>query len=834
MKTKMYFLALIFSCIGFMGIAQTRFLQKELDANEQVSFATLRTDSAPQPITQSVELLKSLYSMRNTDEVKPYSKKNEIRDASGIIHQYFEQYYRNVRVEHGTMSVHSDMQGNIETIFGYFKPVGDVEINPALSETEALQYALEHIGAEAYKWQIPEEEQWIKEYFNGTYYPIGELVIVKDRLKTDSLYRLAYRFDIYAHKPMSRDYVWVDAINGEIIEKMTRIFFANATGTAETRYSQTRTITTDSINGSYRLRESRNGVNISTFNMNHSWNFTDTDFTDNDNNWTTLEHQANNNNAGLDAHWGAEMTYDYFNQVHSRNSWDDNNGALLSYVNAYFGSGYRMNDNALWDVNKMVYGQGDLLPPFTTLDICAHEISHGICQSTANLLTYGESGAINESLSDIWGACVENWATNNKQRWLCGEDLGDTIRNMSSPGNHGQPNTYGGGPYWTGPNDDPHVNSGIMNYWFYLLTEGGSGVNGIQEVYNVVGIGIDKAAKIVYKAETETMFNSPSLNFANARNAMINAAKFLYFANSPEVIAVTNAWHAVGVGNQYPPLSISGPGSVCTSGVFSFVAPLGTTSIVWSGDSKLSITSGQGTSSATFSKTANGISTIKAVITADGNVSTLTKTVNVGVPDHPWVINGMTKDTFSIVLYPMCIGQGTTGLYLTLVDPDNSAPSNSYVVTKTLNPSNFTLLLNGNYLTVNPSNIGYGQFTVTANNGCGSSSVLTVNLTIPACVNGKIPIDPPGWPTDLVSIYPNPASNEITVDLRGDANSQRGDTEDQTYTITIIDLFGTTVYTGQKQGRQFNISTSSLSNGIYYVIISDGTNTVRKKLIIKH
>ena len=231
---------------------------------------------------------------------------------------------------------------------------------------------------------------------------------------------------------MSRDYVWVDAITGDVIDMETRIIFANATGTAQTRYSGTRSLTTDSYNGSYRLRATKNSTNISTFNMNHTGNYTSTDFT-------------------------------------------DNNANLVSL-------GYSNNDNAFWDGNKMTYGRGTSLPPLTTLDICAHEIGHGICQSTANLTYSGESGAINESLSDIWGACVENWATTNKQTWLCGEDLGTAFRSMSNPKLFGQPDTYGGTNWWnptnlTWDNGGVHRNSGVMNYWFFLLSQGGNGSN---------------------------------------------------------------------------------------------------------------------------------------------------------------------------------------------------------------------------------------------------------------------------------------------------------------------------------------------------------------------
>lgn len=605
MRLKLYLLVTL-SCFALNVFAQTKFLQKETDEKNNITFARFSTDTAVQPLSKSVELLKNLYLTRRDDEMKISEKRNSIQDELGYTHQFHQQYYKGIKVEGGEFSVHA-LKGNIENVLGNFQPVGNVVVTPKLSEAQALKFALKHIDAEVYKWQIPEEEAWIKEYYNVSYYPKSELVIVKDRLKTDSIYCLAYRFDIYAHRPMSRYYVWVDAITGEILDKASRIVFSNATGSAATRYSGIRTITTDSYSGSFRLRENQNGVNISTFNMKRTGNYNSAvDFTDNDNNWTAAEfHNAENNDAGLDAHWGAEMVYEYFKQKHSRNSWDNNNGALLSYVNANLVVFGYDNDNAFWDGNRMTYGLGSSLSPFTTLDICAHEIGHGICQSTANLLYQGESGAINEALSDIWGACVENWATTNKQTWTCGEDLGFAIRSMSNPKFYGDPDTYNG-INWINPSSSydhggVHTNSGVMNYWFYLLSQGGSGTNDIGNTYNVVGVGIDKAAKIVYR--TEVYYMTSSSNFSDARTYTIQAAANLYGLNSNEVIAVTNAWHAVGIGERYLPF-ISGP----TTSYYAFQPvvykinnlPTGTT-VTWSGSSGMSIISGQGTNQVTIS-----------------------------------------------------------------------------------------------------------------------------------------------------------------------------------------------------------------------------------------
>ena len=112
-----------------------------------------------------------------------------------------------------------------------------------------------------------------------------------------------------------------------------------------------------------------------------------------------------------------------------------------------------------------------------------------------------------------------------------------------------QPDTYGGGANWTGSNAEVHHNSGIMNHWFYILSVGKSGINGIGNAYNVTGIGISKAEKIAYRSLT--VYMTSGTNFANARTHAIQAATDLYGVCSREMMSVTNAWHAVGVGSQY-------------------------------------------------------------------------------------------------------------------------------------------------------------------------------------------------------------------------------------------------------------------------------------------
>lgn len=366
---------------------------------------------------------------------------------------------------------------------------------------------------------------------------------------------MCYKFDVLVEGMPIHYLFYVDAKTGDVVNYISLL--PNEVGQAATRYSGNRNISTSYNGTEYVLRDNTRGSGIETYNLQHSTNISNAvDFTDDDNAWTAVEfHNVNKDDGALDAQWGAMMTYDYFKNVHGRNSYDNLNSKLKNYV--HYGSAY---DNAGWSFanNVMIYGDGGtIFDILTSLDVIGHEIAHGVCQYSAELIYQGESGAINESLSDIWGACIEEYAAPEKQQWLMGEDIvkfGSALRNMSNPKSvdSPQPNTYKG-IYWENTEDvswtndygGVHTNSGVMNYWFYLLSEGGYGTNDKGWDYSVSGISMNKAAKIVYRAET--VYMTQNTNFINAREYTIAAAKDIYGSNSQEVQSVKDAWYAVGV-----------------------------------------------------------------------------------------------------------------------------------------------------------------------------------------------------------------------------------------------------------------------------------------------
>jgi bacillolysin len=478
-------------------------------------------------------------------------------------HVTYQQYYHGFPIEHTAIKLHY-RNDKLYYINGEYLPaIANIASTPKLGEQQAFESAKQYTGAETYIWDNQESMKILPRNSSTELLfpaPHAQLVIYCPPVeKGESVAFMAYKFDVYAIRPLSRNYVYVDAYTGKIVGAETRINSVN--GTADTRYSGQRVIGTDAAFGHFRLRDydSDRGNGIETFNMQNGSDYWGAiDFADDDNDWTAAEFDnGDKDNAALDAHWGAIMTYDYFNLVHGRNSIDDNGAVMRNYVHCdLHGFGLSSNGNAFWDGSAMHYGDGDShYDVVVALDIVAHEIGHGLCTNTAALVYYGEAGAINESLSDIWGACVENYATNDKETWLHSEDVIITSpyyeRSFSDPnsGRIDQPDTYEGDDWAGGSSPDPHINSGVMNHWFYLLAEGGSGTNDNNDDFDVTGIGIEDAAQIVFLAETEYMTSGTDLD--DARVYTIQAAQDIFGNCSQQVRSVIDAWYAVGIGSSF-------------------------------------------------------------------------------------------------------------------------------------------------------------------------------------------------------------------------------------------------------------------------------------------
>ncbi|MBN2727864.1 MAG: M4 family metallopeptidase [Bacteroidales bacterium] len=477
------------------------------------------------------------------------------KDQLGMIHYRCQQKINGHPLHNGIFILHTK-NNLVQSVNGNIFSDAAIINSDALNESTALDFALESIDADQYKWQIPEEEELIK-YIenneNATYYPKGVKVLIPSSEKeTDFI--LCWKFNIYAHAPMSRQEVFVNTQNGEIVKALNLIHVTDVPGTAVTAYSGTKNIVADSYSGSYRLRETGRGGGIETYDMNQGTNYGNAvDFSDTDNNWNNVNTQQDEY-AG-DAHFATESTYDYYYNNFGRNSINDNGLKLISYI--HYDVDYT---NAFWNGSYMTYGDGGgSYSPLTTLDISGHEITHGLTSYTANLDYQNESGGMNEGFSDIFGTMVEFYGDPASADWLIGEDIGSAFRSLSNPNSYGLPDTYLGNN-WVASVTTPtqandyggvHTNGGVLMYWFYLVSEGGSGTNDNGDSYNITGLGKSNAAAIAYRLLTVYLTNSS--DYADARTYAIQSAVDLFGACTSEVGVVTNAMYAVGIGVPYVP-----------------------------------------------------------------------------------------------------------------------------------------------------------------------------------------------------------------------------------------------------------------------------------------
>lgn len=527
----------------------------------------------------------SFFARKNgLDANNTFAPKKETSDQSGLVHQRHQQFYKNLKIEFGTLITHS-RNGNVVSINAELYNAQSLNLTPSLDAIEGLNKAISDINAVKYLWDDAKQAQ-IVNYQK----PQGELVVFPI-VKTGEV-RLAYKYDIYTIEPLSRQDVYVDAHNGQVLFKnqiikhatsiqeeqnptaTNEILEALITGNANTKYSGARSIETrfDAPLNMFVLNDQTRGAEIVTYNCERIVaTYQNVHFKDNDNNWTTVEH-ANSflDNAAQDGHWGSEKTYDFWKNIFNRDGYDDNNSMIRSYVH-YKQTTANFN-NAFWNGAFMTYGDG-ANKPFTAIDVVGHEIGHAVTQYTANLVYENHSGAINEGYSDIYGACIEHYGrtgaltgTPVTNVWRIGEDIvSPSLRSMSSPLTLGDPDTFRG-TNWIVTGDDGacvpssandrcgvHSNSGVMNHWFYILTIGKSGTNNApiaeRDTYSVAGIGMVKSVQIAYFAERDYL--TPNSTYFDARDATIAVAGSLYCGSGPEVLAVTNAWFAVNIGTSF-------------------------------------------------------------------------------------------------------------------------------------------------------------------------------------------------------------------------------------------------------------------------------------------
>ncbi|MFE8921823.1 M4 family metallopeptidase [Streptomyces rochei] len=458
-----------------------------------------------------------------------------VKDRDGTVHTRYERTYDGLPVLGGDLVVTSDAGKTERVVKATQKPIAPATVTPKISaakaETQAVA-AAKAAGAEAPDAErAPRKVIWAA---NGT--PVLAYETVVGGLQEDGT--------------PNELHVVTDAATGAKLYEYQAIH----NGTGNTMYSGTVTLGTAQSGSSYTLTDTARG-NHKTYNLNRGTSGTGTLFTGPDDVWGNGS-ASNAETAAADAHYGAALTWDYYKNVQGRSG--IRGDGVGAYSRVHYGNNYV---NAFWSDSCfcMTYGDGSgNANPLTSIDVAAHEMTHGVTSHTAGLVYSGESGGLNEATSDIFGAAVEFHANNASDvgDYLIGEEIdingdGTPLRYMDKPSKDGASKDY----WYSGiGNVDVHYSSGPANHFFYLLSEGSGTktINGVtydsptSDGLPVTGIGREKAAKIWFRALT-TKFTSTT-NYAGARTGTLAAAGELYGTDSTEYKAVQDAWAGINVG----------------------------------------------------------------------------------------------------------------------------------------------------------------------------------------------------------------------------------------------------------------------------------------------
>jgi len=497
--------------------------------------------------------MKEYLELSGDDEMKLV---NTSSDELGFTHHDYQQHYKGIKIMGADYKVHRSSSGQSGSANGKIVPRLNTDVNPSITESEALKAALNYVNAQAYMWEDKEEEKQLKmdsKDPEATYFPKGELVFEKIRGKKEFVaenMELSWKFNIYDQAMEKAQTVFVSAKTGNVVNSLPLVHNCSS-GSGNTTWYGNQIFHTHNDGGVFILEDQCHSSDyISSLKTRNDDD--DDNYTDADNNWTET--------SAITTHWGMQRVLEYFFNDHDRRSWDGD------------GDGIKVKNN--WEMDNAAYSPvvgplgtiyseaikiGNNFTPsnpnddWNTLDILGHEFTHGLDQHEGELRYQDESGALDESFADIFGELVENEF--RPADWVHGADRGLANRSFIAPNNppnmeYPQPDTYGGTnwyDYSTGNWDygGVHINSGVQNFWFYLLVNGGSGTNDKGTDYDVTAIPIESAAKIVYRNLTEYMTSSS--DYLDAREGSIRAAIDLFGSCSEEVIQVGNAWDAVGV-----------------------------------------------------------------------------------------------------------------------------------------------------------------------------------------------------------------------------------------------------------------------------------------------
>jgi Zn-dependent metalloprotease len=508
--------------VSYFLLPKTSALPKTaLDANQKVSLAL-----------EEVKEDLGLKSLEGSFKIKSVEK-----DELGMSHIRFNQQFGGIEVWGAEMILHE--RNGLQFMNGKFLAEPSLSFVAKLKKEDALLICQNYLAQKTEVRNLTAQELALTQYagprVEPILYPINNKIV------------LAYFIEM---KPnlLSTWRCFIDAQTGEVLNSYNQACTVDGpkTATSTDLNGISRTINTYEKSGTtFMIDASRSMYNAGASKMPDDpigaiWTI------DAQNTYVQsvvqISSSTNSNwpSKGVSAHYNGGIAFEYYKNTHSRNSINGNGGTIISVINVSEQNGQGM-DNAFWTGELMCYGNGKVAfkPLAGSLDVAGHEMTHGVVQNTANLEYQGQSGAMNESMADIF-ACMMD-----RDDWLLGEDVVKTqyfptgaLRNLSDPHNGGsslndngyQPRTMG--EYYSGTQDNGgvHINSGIPNWAFYKFA---------------TAVGKDKAELVYYRALSKYL--SKTSQFVDLRIAVVQSCIDLYGDGGAEYNAAKSAFNEVGI-----------------------------------------------------------------------------------------------------------------------------------------------------------------------------------------------------------------------------------------------------------------------------------------------
>ncbi len=468
-------------------------------------------------------------------------------DELGRRHLRFDQHYRGLPVWPAQAVVHLDKSGNVDLLNGAYVPTpsdSGAATTPTIAQDKAIALARSAVsGGEA-----------------GTLGKVALIFYATD----EGVAKLAWKIEL----SISADSDWlivIDAMSGEMLTSYNQSMTGAVSGSGVDLFNVSRPLKVYQSGSTYYMFDTSKSMYDPT-SAPPDFSKTRGAIVIGDAKHTPAGSPPSGNPSlsnvisgaassgwladAVSAAFGLSQVYDYYLERHQRKSIDGKGGGMLSVVR--YGAGYQ---NAFWSSGSQAMFFGDGKPYAKALDVVAHEVTHGVINSSANLEYKNQSGALNEALADILGEAVEA-RTRGANDWIIGSDLSAPMRNFKDPHaltfNCGTPHAYPAKMSEFIPPTDVllskctnydsggvHINSSIINHAFYLLAAGLTGA-----------IGIRDAERIFYRALTAHL--TPKSQFIDARLAAIVSAEELFGKGSAQALKTAQAFDAVEIFDASP------------------------------------------------------------------------------------------------------------------------------------------------------------------------------------------------------------------------------------------------------------------------------------------